>query len=162
MMNKQAGGVQRIGIFAGTFDPVHKGHVAFALNAAESAELDKVYFLPETRPRGKAEVTHVSHRIAMLKLAVRAHRKLEVLDLPDKQFHMARTWPRIKQRFAGDKLVLLMGSDVFSHLPTWPHVAKLFDDAGIIVSTRGQRDVALTLDQVVGLNKTLLEVHLVE
>src|SRR3954451_17379308 len=104
---------QRIGIFAGSFDPIHKGHIAFALKAAESAELDEVYFLPEQRPRGKEGITHISHRLAMLELAARAHAKLGVIDLPDKQFWMSKAWPRLRQRFPGDKLFLLMGVDVF-------------------------------------------------
>lgn len=153
---------RRIGIFSGTFDPVHKGHIAFALKAAESADLDKVYFLPETQPRHKTGVAHISHRVAMLNLATRAHSKLNVLEMPDKKFDMVRTWPRLKRQFKDDQLLLLLGSDVFSHLPTWPHVNQLFEDAGVVVGTRGQGDIASTLANVVKLNKALWEVHLVE
>ena len=49
----------RIGIYAGTFDPVHAGHVAFALQSLEAAKLDRVYFLPERRPRGKRQVKNI-------------------------------------------------------------------------------------------------------
>jgi nicotinate-nucleotide adenylyltransferase len=152
----------RIGIFAGTFDPIHKGHVTFALKAIESADLDKVYFLPETQPRGKYTVTHISHRVSMLQLATRSHSRLKVLELPDKKFDMVRTWPRLKNRFRGSQLLLLLGSDVFANLPSWPHVNQLFEDAGVIVGTKGDRDIAHTLNSVVGLNKALWEVHLVE
>ena len=152
----------RIGIFAGTFDPVHKGHITFALKAADSADLDTIYFLPEMHPRGKSSVTHISHRLAMLNLAARSHSKLKVLELPDKKFDMVRTWPRLRKRFKNDQILLLLGSDVFAGLPSWPHVHQLFEDAGIVVGTRGDRDIAQTLGSVVQLNKALWEVHLVE
>jgi nicotinate-nucleotide adenylyltransferase len=154
--------MKRIGIFAGTFDPVHKGHITFALKAAESADLDEVYFLPETQPRQKSGVTHISHRLAMLKLATRAHSKLNVLELPDKKFDMVHTWPKLKKRFGSSKVLLLVGSDVFGSMPTWPHVQQLFQDAGVIVGTRGQRDIAHALRGVVDLNQALWEVHIVE
>ena len=67
--------VKRIGIFAGTFDPVHKGHISFALQAIEAAGLDEVVFLPEPRPRHKQSVTDQSHRIAMINLAIKAYPK---------------------------------------------------------------------------------------
>ncbi|HSX44208.1 MAG TPA: nicotinate-nicotinamide nucleotide adenylyltransferase [Candidatus Saccharimonadales bacterium] len=152
----------RVGIFAGTFDPVHKGHITFALKAAESADLDEVYFLPEIVPWRKTAPTHISHRLAMLQLATRAHSKLNVLELPDKKFDMVHTWPKLKKRFRGSKLLLIVGSDVFSHMPEWPHVKQLFDDAGVVVGTRGQRDIALTLRGMVDLNRALWEMHIVE
>lgn len=154
--------MKRIGIFAGTFDPVHKGHITFALKAAESADLDEVYFLPETRPRQKTGVTHISHRLAMLQLATRPHSKLNVLELPDKKFDMVRTWPKLKKRFNGSKLLLMVGSDVFGRMPNWPHVKQLFGDAGVVVGTGGQRDIAHTLRGMVDLNQALWEMHIVE
>lgn len=152
----------RIGIFAGTFDPVHKGHITFALKAAQSADLDEVYFVPEPQPRRSGGVTHISHRISMLQLATRSHSKLKVLELPDKKFDMVRTWPRLTRQFKNCKLLLLIGSNVFTKIPSWPHVNQLFEDAGVVVGTYGDRDIAIALDSVVKLNKTLWEVHLVE
>ena len=87
---------KRIGIYAGAFDPVHKGHVSFALQAIELAGLDEVAFVPEPRPRNKAGVTHLSHRIAMLRLAVKGHPKLKILEVPDKQFLVATSLPRLR------------------------------------------------------------------
>lgn len=129
--------MKRIGIFAGTFDPVHKGHIAFALQARKTANLDKVYFLPEIQPRRKTGVTHIAHRIAMLKRALRPHTGLSVLDLPDKEFSVAKTWPRIQKEFPSDELFLLMGADrELAHLSSWPLVKRLLETVGLIVAQR--------------------------
>ena len=127
---------RRIGIFAGSFDPVHKGHVAFALEAIKQAKLDEVYFLPEIQPRKKPGISHVGHRVAMLNLALRSHAHLHVLELPDKQFTPTKTLPRLQQKFAGDKLFLLMGTDVLARLSTWPNFKSLLNQTGLVVAKK--------------------------
>src|SRR5438270_13558590 len=109
----------RIGIYAGTFDPVHAGHIGFALQAAQQARLDKLYFLPERRPRDKRGVEHFGHRVAMLRRAIKPHPKFGVLELPDISFSIERTLPRLEQKFQGDHLVFLFGSDAALQLPDW-------------------------------------------
>lgn len=132
--------MKRIGILAGTFDPVHKGHISFALQAVQAAGLDKVCFVPEPLPRHKADVTHLSHRIAMLKLAVKAYPKLDVIELPDKQINVKSSLPRLRQKFPEAQLMLLIGTDVLSHISVWPYVRTLLKDVGLIVAVRGQKD----------------------
>src|SRR5258708_32608937 len=100
-----------IGILSGSFDPIHAGHISLALAALEKADLQAVYFLPEPLPRRKTGVTHIAHRIAMLTRALQAFPQLQVLELPDRQFTIARSLPRLKQRFAGRDLCFIMGSD---------------------------------------------------
>src|SRR4051812_4657029 len=96
--------MKRIGIYAGTFDPVHSGHVSFALQALKAAELDKVYFLPERRPRNKQHVEHFGHRTAMLKRAAQPHSQFEVLEMVDISFSVERTLPKLQKQFEGDQL----------------------------------------------------------
>lgn len=128
---------QRIGIFAGSFDPVHKGHVAFALAAIKSAKLEAVYFLPEVKPRRKAEISHISHRVVMLKLAVKPYPKLKVLELPDKQLWVSRTLPRLHKQFPNAELLLLIGSDYeLEHMPNWPNIEHLLQKMGLIIAAR--------------------------
>jgi len=127
---------KRIGIFSGVFDPVHAGHIGFALEAARKANLDTVYLLIEAKPRRKAGVTHLAHRLAMAKLATVAHAKLEVLELPDSQFSVSKTLPRLKKRFPGDELVLLVGSDTLEHMAQWPLIDRLLEQMELVVGCR--------------------------
>ncbi len=131
--------MSRIGIFSGSFDPVHVGHITFALLAMKEAQLDKVYFLPELKPRRKPEVTHISHRIAMLRLATMPYANLELLEFPDRQFSVAKTMPRLHQRFHGDQVFLLLGADVLEFLPDWPLAKRLLNTYGLIVAQRKRR-----------------------
>lgn len=153
---------RRIGIYAGSFDPVHKGHVAFALEALEVANLDLVYFLPETQPRHKTGITHATHRLSMLKLATRAHPKLKVLELPDKRFSVATTLPRLKKKFPDDQLMLLVGSDVLMHLPRWKHIDELLLQTGLMVAVRSEAEISVSMEVVNGLPKPLRELHIIE
>src|SRR5689334_19364766 len=97
---------RKIGIFSGTFDPVHMGHVAFALEAKEDLGLDEVIFLPELSPRLK-EPTAIRHRYTMLDLSVRGQKGLTVklLDMP--RFTIKDTLPELQHLYGDAKLVLL-------------------------------------------------------
>ena len=132
--------MSRIGVYSGSFDPVHKGHVSFALEAAKIAKLDMVYFAPEIKPRRKPHITHFAHRLSMLRLAVRSQPKLEVLELPDKYFSPKTTLARLQKLFPGDELVLLIGSDLFEHMYSWPHVEYLLDSVELVVALRSDHD----------------------
>jgi nicotinate-nucleotide adenylyltransferase len=129
----------RIGIYAGTFDPVHAGHVTFALQALQAAKLDKVYFLPERRPRGKQHVEHLGHRVAMLRRAAAPHPQFEVLETVDVSFNVERTLPRLQREFEGSELVFLFGSDVLSNLQSWPKVERLLAHE-LVIGLRHQDD----------------------
>lgn len=73
----------RIGIYSGSFDPVHAGHIVFALKAQRIAGLEQVYFVPERRPQHGAEPEHYVHRSVMLKAALRPYKQFDIFDLPD-------------------------------------------------------------------------------
>ena len=132
----------RIGIYAGTFDPVHAGHISFALQALQVARLDKVYFLPERRPRDKSGVEHFGHRVAMLKRALKPHQRFGVLELVDVNFSVERTLPALQKQFAGDELVFLLGSDVVPGLANWPHANRLLAGNELVIGLRNQDDRA--------------------
>lgn len=153
---------KRIGIYAGSFDPVHKGHVAFALEALEIANLDEIYLLPETRPRYKPGISHATHRLAMLKLATRAHPKLKVLDLPDKRFSVKTTLPRLKQKFPHDQLFFMLGSDVLMHMPRWQLIEELLLQLGIIVAVRSEAEISHVMNAINMLPRPLRELHIIE
>lgn len=128
---------KRIGIFSGVFDPIHLGHVGFALAAAREAKLDEVYFLIEAQPRRKSGVTHQAHRAAMAKLALASHSKLKLLELPDRQLSVTKTLPRLNQQFPDAKLVFIAGADMLEHMPDWPLVGRLLEQMELLVGTKG-------------------------
>jgi nicotinate-nucleotide adenylyltransferase len=134
---------RRIGIYSGAFDPVHAGHVAFALQAMQQAGLDKLYFLPERRPRHKAGVEHFGHRVAMLNRAIRPYDHFAVLELPDVSFSIEYTLPRLQRQFADCQLVWLFGSDAASCLHEWPLAERLLQRGELIIGLRSKTDRAV-------------------
>lgn len=133
---------RRVGIYSGTFDPVHAGHIGFALQAAKAAKLDAVYFVPERAPRRKYHVTHFAHRVAMIRRATRPYSQLKFLEMEDKTFSVAHTLPRLERAFPNARLVYLCGSDVLRHMAGWPHAGQLLRRVELCVGRRENETMA--------------------
>jgi nicotinate-nucleotide adenylyltransferase len=150
-MNKR-----RIGIYPGTFDPVHQGHIALAQEAMRTLSLDEVVLLPEPRPRGKDAVTSLEHRVAMLEAAVATEQGIRVVQPLSEQFTVQETLPEL-EKLCGDAAVfLLMGSDVACTLPYWEKCGQLVRAVSFVVGMRttstreAVREAMSTLEAVSG------------
>ncbi len=143
---------KKIGIFAGTFDPIHDGHIDFA-NKALALGLEKIMFLPEPRPRHKQGVKALEHRIAMVQLAVAKYPKFGTIILEQARFTAHETLPVLQARFPDYKLVMLFGDDVVHHITSWPNVDQLIDVCEFIIASR-QEDIQNLEDIIQTLQKT--------
>ncbi len=130
---------KKIGIFAGTFDPIHEGHLAFA-EAAIRAGLEKVWFLVEPKPRRKQGVHALEHRQAMVDLAIADNPKIGTIIIEQPRFTAHQTLPLLTARFLGHKLVLLFGDDVVTHMAEWPHVDELIKSVELFIAARKNDD----------------------
>jgi len=127
----------RVGLYSGTFDPIHKGHVAFAVQAAQQCRLDRIIFLPEPAPRGKVGVTAVADRAVQIMQAIVEHSAFEVWQLEQPSFTIATTMPVLRQKLGDAELTLLLGSDVARGLPNWPDSASLLENTALAIGMRG-------------------------
>jgi nicotinate-nucleotide adenylyltransferase len=140
--------MSRIGIFSGTFDPVHLGHLEFCLLALEKGGLDKVVLLPEHTPRSKHGVLDFAHRVEMLRLAAAEHHSVEVRVLKSRQFTVSETLSEIRELFPGDELVMLVGSDVVKNFERgWENLADLLAEVSLIIGLREQETTS-EIDEV--------------
>jgi nicotinate-nucleotide adenylyltransferase len=118
----------RIGIYSGGFDPVHAGHIVFALKAQKIAGLERVYFVPERRPQHGAEPEHYVHRSIMLKNALRPYKQFTVFDLPDARL-TSRSLTRVVEALPpADLSLLTTASELLWHdgeLPALYHKLHL-------------------------------------
>lgn len=142
--------MKRIGIFSGTFDPIHDGHVALALAAHEELRLDSVVLLVEDQPWRKIDVTDVTHRLVMAQQATEDYGFIEVLSgekLDVGRTHTVHeTMQALKAYYPpGATFVLLMGGDVFEHLERWNGYEELIHDASFAVGLRSEDDGELLL-----------------
>ncbi len=129
--------MRRIGIYAGTFDPIHIGHVGFALQSLEAAGLDEVVFLPERMPRDKEVVTDIAHRFEMIQRSIMPYLELSVrlLDIP--QFCVQGTLPELRNMFEDAELVMLLGSDVVkTFVFRWANLDELFANMSLAIGVR--------------------------
>lgn len=128
--------MKKIGIFSGTFDPVHAGHLAFAKQAIKTCKLDKVWFLPEPKPRRKQGVKAFEHRVKMVQLAVKSNPQFGSIVIEQARFTPHETMPVLTNRFKNSQLFMLMGEDMLGHLADWPHIKDLVGAVHLIVGCR--------------------------
>jgi len=127
---------QRIGIYSGTFNPIHLGHITFALQALREAKLDRVYLMPERHHVNKQDVAHFGHRVAMIKQAIKPHAKLSVIESHEISFSVNKTLPKLQNRFKNDQLVFLVGSDSLVGMSQWPQINNLLLVSELVVGIR--------------------------
>jgi len=144
--------VARIGIFGGTFDPVHRGHLAVARAALRRLKLARLIFIPAGVPPHKQHKARAAfrHRFAMLQLATAHDPKFAVSRLEASGVHYSiETVRRIKRSLKpGDRLFFLIGMDAFSDIATWRHAEALLRECDFVVFARpgwSLREVTLVL-----------------
>lgn len=132
----------RVGIFGGTFDPVHYGHLIVAEQAREQAALDQVWFVPSARPPHKVDrpVTPFDRRAEMLSLALAGQEdkfRVETIekDRPGLSY-TADTLDALHESHPVTDWFLLLGADSVRDLPGWHEPLRIIDRATIIVAGR--------------------------
>lgn len=131
---------QRIGLFGGTFDPVHFGHLRPAIELAEGFALDHLRLLPNHRPvhRDKPTAT-TEQRIAMLELAIDSQPELLVDSreaMRDKPSYTFDTLTEFRAEFPQASLIFFMGLDAYSEFDTWHRWQDILELANLVVIDR--------------------------
>jgi nicotinate-nucleotide adenylyltransferase len=138
----------RIGLYGGSFDPVHQGHLIAAECCREQARLDKVLFLPAAVPPHKQDrpLAEAAHRVEMLKLATGGHPAFAVsTDEIDRGgvSYTVDTLARLQAAHPADELILILGPDALADLPTWREPATILARVEIIaVEREGVDDIS--------------------
>jgi nicotinate-nucleotide adenylyltransferase len=133
----------RIGIFGGTFDPPHIGHLLAASDAYESLELDRIVFIPAAgQPLKAAIVASPADRLAMVRLAVGDGPRFTVDPIEIERGGLSftvDTLRALRERWRSDSalaLVLLLGADAAATLPQWREPADVASLAEVVVLRR--------------------------
>jgi nicotinate-nucleotide adenylyltransferase len=132
---------KRIGIFGGTFDPIHLGHLIVAQQAAEILGLDRVIFIPAGQPphKGGEKLSPARDRLEIVRLAVRGNRLFSVSDIEirsKRSSYTVNTLKALKSKYKTAGLFLLLGLDQAVLLSTWKEPQKLFELATVCVLSR--------------------------
>ena len=134
-------GAPLVGIFGGTFDPIHYGHLRVAEEIVETVGLQKMYFVPAGMPRLRySPVASSQHRVEIVRLAIQKNPDF-VLDEREINrggvSYSIDTVREFKQEFGEEiRLCFVLGADAFINLPEWNNWKELFNLCHFIVSTR--------------------------
>ena len=133
--------MKNIGLFGGTFDPVHNGHLHIARAFADETGLDTVVFLPAGDPYHKPQApqTSAAHRLAMTELAAAEDARFAVSDCDIVRGGATYTFDTVqifRQQFPAARLWWLLGSDSLMKLHTWKKWQTLVKQTHIAVAMR--------------------------
>ena len=137
--------MERIGIYGGTFNPPHIGHMRAAAHAAEVLKLDRLLLIPNGSAPHKivADGASGEQRLQMLQLSARGLKMAEVSDIELKRegkSYTADTIAQLRELYPEDELVLMMGTDMFLSFLTWYHPERIMENAALAVFYRGEKN----------------------
>lgn len=135
-------GARRIGVFGGTFDPVHYGHLVCAEQLREAVGLDIVMFVPCSRQphKPRRRPSTASDRLAMLRAAIRKHEDFVVSDVETKRGGISYTVDTVRAVRAlcgdGPEIWLMLGMDAFLDMPRWKDPDFILGECRFAVAAR--------------------------
>lgn len=129
-----------IGIFGGTFDPVHYGHIKPALSIRQALNLSQIRFIPNgIPPHREPPWLSVKQRLSLLKTALQDYPDVVIDERElnrDGQSYMVDTLKSLRSDFPDETLCLIIGMDAFIGISSWYQWRSLFDLCHLVVMTR--------------------------
>ena len=132
----------KVGVFGGTFDPIHMGHLIAAEEARVSLQLDEILFIPTGQPYFKAnrEITQAGHRMAMVELAVESNPHFRASNLeterPGPTYTVETLMELRDQLGAGTEIYVILGLDSLEELDRWHQPERVLEMSTIVGVSR--------------------------
>lgn len=152
----------KIGLFGGTFDPIHIGHMILMENVINNLDLDKIYVLPNSNPPHKLEnkKTALNLRLKMVNEAIKDNPKLEIndYDYRDNEIHYTfETINYFKKYYPNDEFFFIMGEDSFLDIEKWKNYKEILNENLIIFKRYSNKNFSLIskINQVRKYNKNI-------
>ena len=133
---------RNIGLFGGSFNPIHYGHLQVAEHTRERLHLDHVYFIPTGdpphKPRGSLLPAH--HRLQMVNIALKDHPHFSVIDHEARSPEVSYTFNTLttlrREMFPHEQLFFIVGLDAFIEFPTWKEAETLLTLTNFVIISR--------------------------
>ena len=156
----------RIGLFFGSFNPIHIGHLVIADVMAQRTDLDQVWFVvsPQNPFKSSKSLLHEFDRLKMVELAIADNYKLKAVDV---EFHMpkpsytADTLAYLSDKHPEHEFVLIIGEDNLMSFHKWKNYQTILDHYGLYVYPRPKVDkdkIKIDLEQIRYVNAPLLDI----
>jgi len=141
----------KVGLYFGSFNPIHTGHCIIASHLAQTTELDQVWLVvsPQNPFKPSASLLNEYHRLHLVQTALEGEKKLKASDI---EFHLPRpsftidTMTYLKEKHPGHAFSIIMGSDSIQNLHNWKNAEVLVKEHAIYVYKRPGFEVNTPLD----------------
>lgn len=137
------------GLFGGTFNPIHLGHLKVAEEVISRLPLDRILFIPSYIPPHKSpgEVVPVRHRLKMVEIACQGYPAFQVSEVEARRpgpSYSIETLRKLKQAFPADRFFFIVGLDAFLEIDTWKDHTQLLQECSFIVVSRPGFEIELS------------------
>ena len=153
----------KIGLYFGSFNPIHTGHLIIANHVLNETDLQKVWFVvsPQNPFKLSATLLNEYDRLHLVQKAVEADERLKASEIEftlPKPSYTAHTLAYLSEKYPSHQFILIMGSDSFQNLPKWKNAAVILANYPIIIYRRPGFEV----NPAIAANATVLEAPLLE
>lgn len=153
----------KIGLFFGSFNPIHAGHLIIVNHILNYTDLKKVWFIvsPQNPFKESNALLNEYNRLHLLKTATEEDNRVKVLDIEfnlPKPSYTATTLVHLEEKYAGNQFCIIMGSDSFQNLHKWKNYESIIKNYSIYIYLRPGFDV----DNKINANITVVEAPLLQ
>jgi len=144
--------MKKVGLFFGSFNPIHIGHMIIASFVADHTDLKEVWFVvsPHNPLKKKKSLLPGHHRLELARRAVENDSRFRTSDIEfhlDQPSYTTNTLAHLKEKYPKIEFSLLMGGDNFASLPKWRNYEAILENYPIVVYSRPNHDVGTVKDQ---------------
>lgn len=157
----------KIGLYGGTFDPIHIGHLIVMENTLNFMDLDKIIVLPSSNPphkqNKKKTVTNI--RVEMVKAAIKDNEKLELSTFEshdDSVVYTHQTLDYFKNKYPDDEFYYIMGEDSFMTIDSWRNYEKILNDNLIVFARTSIEEDSDLVKKVDFIKKDNANIYLID
>ncbi len=135
----------KIGLYFGSFNPIHHGHLIIANYILQNSDLDQVWFVVSPQNPLKPSITLLNeyHRLYLVKAAIEGDNDLKASDIEfklPKPSYTADTLAYLSEKYPSNHFVIIMGSDSFQNLPKWKNYTSILQNYPVYVYKRSGHD----------------------
>jgi len=143
----------KVGLFFGSFNPIHIGHLIIANYMANNSDLDEVWFMvtPQNPLKNQRSLLNEYDRLEMVRIAIGDNPKLRASDF---EFNLPRpsftidTLVRLKEKHPDYQFALIMGSDTINTLPKWKNYEEIISNYEVYAYPRPEADITLKFNNL--------------